>query len=73
MILKKGDLFRQAWKGCEKPMWFYVLDLNREKNSLKVECHSPDGGSHVEDWDDLDITEGAFEIGEYQMMPLKRG
>lgn len=68
VMLQVGDHFQQAWKGCTKPMWFKVLDINREKNSLKVECHSVEGYSHEEDWDDLDVTETAFEIGEYKMI-----
>lgn len=66
--LQVGDCFQQAWRGCTKPIWFKVLDINREKNSLKVECHSAEGYSHEEDWDDLDVTEMAFDIGDYKMI-----
>lgn len=66
--LQVGDCFQQAWKRHSKPMWFKVLDVNREKNWLKVECHSVEGYSHEEDWDDLDVTEMAFDTGEYKMI-----
>lgn len=68
--LQVGDCFQQTWtwKDRTKPMWFKVLDINREKNWLKVECHSVEGYSHEEDWDDLDVTEMAFDTGEYKMV-----
>lgn len=67
IVLQVGDSFQQAWKGCTKPMWFKVLDINRESNSLKVECHSIEG-IFFEEWDDLDVTESAFEIGDYKLI-----
>jgi hypothetical protein len=39
--LKVNDIFSQAWKGCQKPMWFKVLNIDR--TSIEVECHSFDG------------------------------
>jgi hypothetical protein len=66
VTLQVGDHFQQAWKGCTKPIHFTVLEIDREKNSLKVKCTSIDGYSHEEDWDDLDVTEIAFETGEYK-------
>ena len=68
VTLQVGDHFQQAWKGCTKPIHFTVLEIDREKNSLKVKCTSIDGYSHEEDWDDLDVTEIAFETGEYKMI-----
>lgn len=66
--LQVGDSFQQAWKGCTNPMWFKVLNIDRSNNSLRVECHNINGHTHEEDWDDLDTTECAFEIGEYKMI-----
>lgn len=68
VVLQVGDAFQQAWRGCNKPMWFKVLAIDRDNNSIKVECHSIEGYSYVEDWDDLDVTEMAFETGDYKMM-----
>lgn len=69
--LKEGDRFQQAWKGCKEPMWFKVLGIDRQNNSLRVECHSHNGHTHEEEWDDLDVTESAFDVGEYKMMETK--
>ena len=66
--LKVGDTFQQAWKGCTHPMWFKVLSVDRSNNRLRVECHSNTGYCHEEEWDDLDVTETAFKIGEYKMI-----
>lgn len=66
--LNVGDHFQQAWPGCTKPMSFLVLDINRKKDSLKVRCTSYDGYSHEEEWDDLTLTENAFNIGEYKLI-----
>ena len=68
VTLKEGDRFQQAWKGCREPMWFKVLSIDRPNNSLRVECHSFGGDYHEEEWDDLDVTESAFDIGEYKMV-----
>jgi hypothetical protein len=67
VTLKVGDRFQQAWKGCKEPMWFKVLSINRPLNKFKVECHSFEGYVHEEEWDDLNLTEAAFNIGEYEM------
>jgi hypothetical protein len=69
--LKEGDRFQQAWKGCKEPMWFKVLSIDRPNNSLRVECHSHNGDMHEEEWDDLDVTESAFDVGEYKMIEDK--
>lgn len=55
VTLQVGDHFQQAWKGCTKPIHFTVLEIDREKNSLRVKCTSIDGYSHEEDWDDLHL------------------
>lgn len=68
--LKVGDTFQQAWRGCTNPMWFKVLSINRALNKCRVECHSHNGFIHEEEWDDLDVTENAFSIGEYKMIEL---
>ena len=66
--LQVGDTFQQAWRDCTNPMWFEVLSIDRPNNSLRVECHDISGYTHEEDWDDLDTTEIAFEIGEYKFL-----
>lgn len=66
--LQVGDTFQQAWRGCTNPISFEVLEINREKNSLKVECTNIEGHKWIEDWDDLDTTEISFEIGDYKMI-----
>ena len=68
VTLKVGDVFQQAWRGCTKPMQFVVLAINREKNTLKVRCIPFEGYGHEEDWDDLDVTENSFSIGEYKLL-----
>lgn len=32
--LKVNDIFSQAWKGCQKPMWFRILNVFPEVWSL---------------------------------------
>ena len=49
-------------------MHFKVLNIDREKNMLKVKCTGIEGYSHEEEWDDLDVTERAFGIGEYKFI-----
>ena len=69
VILKVGDRFQQAWKGVEKPLCFYVQAIDRENNRLRVRCYYYDRGYFWEEtWDDLDVTENAFDIGEYKMI-----
>lgn len=70
VMLKVGDRFQQAWTGCKEPMWFKVLSIDRPNNSLRVACYSPRGSGWEETWDDLDVTENAFRIGEYKMINL---
>lgn len=70
VTLKVGDLFQQAWKGCKEPMWFKVLSIDRPLNKCRVECHSHDGFMHEEEWDDLNLTEKAFSIGEYKLITI---
>ena len=66
--LKVNDIFSQAWKGYQKPMWFKVLDIDRTTNSIEVECHSFDGlNAFPEVWS-LDTTEVGFEIGDYKLV-----
>ena len=67
MTLQVGDRFQQAWSGCTSPMFFVVLSIDRERNRLMVRCTSNDGFIHEEEWDDLDITEMSFDIGEYKL------
>lgn len=43
VMLQVNDIFSQAWKGCQKPMWFRILNIDRITNSIEVECHSFDG------------------------------
>ena len=70
VTLQVGDVFQQAWKGCKNPLAFRVLSIDREKNSLRVKVIG-NGANHEEDWDDLDVTETAFEVGEYKIMKLR--
>ena len=66
--LKVNDIFSQAWKGCQKPMWFKVLNIDRAANSIEVECHSFDGLTVFPEVWSLDTTEVAFEIGDYKLV-----
>ena len=68
MKLKVGDKIQQAWKGCRKPLSFEVLSIDREHNSLRVKVFNTDGYTFEEEWDDLDVTENAFDIGEYKII-----
>lgn len=65
--LKVGDIFSQAWKGCQEPMWFKVLNIDRATNSIEVECHSFDGLNVFPELWSLDSTEAGFEVGEYKL------
>ena len=67
MRLNVGDKFYPAFS-CTISH-FEVLSIDRPNNSLKVRCvNLVNGYSHEEHWDDLDVTEKAFEIGEYVLM-----
>ena len=68
VILQVNDIFSQAWKGYQKPMWFKVLNIDRTNNSIKVECHSFDGLNVFPETWSLDSTEVAFEIEEYKLV-----
>ena len=72
MELKVGDWFKQAWTGCTNPMRFQVLEVDRERDYLRVNCISVDGHSHEEEWqgkgDGLEFTEDAIVMGEYKML-----
>ena len=57
VVLQVNDIFSQAWKGCQKPMWFRILNIDRITNSIEVECHSFDGFPEV--WS-LDSTEAGL-------------
>lgn len=59
VVLQVNDIFSQAWKGCQNPMWFKVLNID---NSIEVECRLT---VFPEVWS-LDTTEAAFEIGDYK-------
>ena len=65
VMLQVNDIFSQAWKGCQKPMWFRILNIDRITNSIEVECHSFNGLPEV--WS-LDSTEAGFEIGDYKLV-----
>ena len=66
--LKVGDIFSQAWRGCQKPMWFKVLNIDRTSNSIDVECHSFDGFNVFTEVWSLDSTKVGFEIGDYKLV-----
>ena len=68
VILQVDDIFSQAWKGCQKPMWFRVLNIDRTTNSIEVECHSFDGLTVFSEVWSLDSTEAGFEIGDYKLV-----
>ena len=31
VVLQVNDIFSKAWKGCQKPMWFKVLNIEEKK------------------------------------------
>ena len=68
--LRKGTVFVQSYPGCSNPITFEVLEIDREKDYLKVNCIR-NGCSHREEWqgktDGLEFTEGAIDIGEYRI------
>lgn len=59
--LQVSDAFQQAWQGCLNPMWFKVLSVDRDNNSLRVECHSFTGYVHEEEWHSS-LLDAAFEL-----------
>ena len=68
VVLQVNDIFSQAWKGCQKPMWFRILNVDRITNSIEVECHSFDGLNVFPEVWSLDSTEAGFEIGDYKLV-----
>ena len=68
VILQVNDIFFQAWKGCQKPMWFKVLNIDRTNNSIEVVCHSFDGLTVFPVVWSFVTTEVAFEIGDYKLV-----
>ena len=68
VILQVNDIFSKAWKGCQKPMWFKVLNIDRTTNSIEVECHSFDGSNVFTEVCSLDTTETGFEVGDYKLV-----
>lgn len=68
IALQVNDIFSQAWKGCQKPMWFRVLNIDRITNSIEVECHSFNGLDVFPEVWSLDSTEAGFEIGDYKLV-----
>jgi hypothetical protein len=66
--LKVNDIFPQEWKGCQKPMLFRVLNIDRTTNSIGVECHLFDGLTVFTEVWSLDTTEAGFEIGDYKLI-----
>ena len=66
--LKVNDISSQAWKGCQKPILFKVLDIDRTATSIEVECHSFDGLNVFPEVWSLDSTEAGFEIGNYKLV-----
>lgn len=62
VVLQVNDIFSQAWKGCQKPMWFKVLNIDRTTN--RIECHSFDGLNVFPEVWSLDTT----EIGDYKLV-----
>lgn len=64
VILQVNDIFSQAWKGCQKPMWFRILNIDRITNSIEVECHSFNGLPYNEETAHLLGTTNDWEGGE---------
>lgn len=70
--LQVGSMFQQAWPGVANPLRFKVLEANRERDYLRVECIGTNGYTHEEEWegpgDGLEFTEHCIEIGEYEII-----
>ena len=60
VVLRVNDIFSQAWKGCQKPMWFRILNIDRITNSIEVECHSFNSLTVFPEVWSLDPTEAGF-------------
>lgn len=71
-MLQVGSKFKQAYHGCKDPITFTVLEIDKERDYLKVECTGTDGYSHIEEWqghmDGLEFTEQCIEMGEYALI-----
>ena len=69
--LRKGTMFIQSYPGCSNPITFEVLEIDREKDYLKVNC-TCNGYSHEEEWqgrmDGLEFTERAIDMGDYRII-----
>lgn len=69
--LTKGTVFVQSYPGCTNPVIFEVLEIDRNRDYLKVRC-TLDGYSHEEEWqgesDGLGFTEMAIDMGEYTII-----
>lgn len=57
VVLQVNDIFSQAWKGCQKPMWFRILNIDRITNSIEVSFNGLNVFPEV--WS-LDSTEAGF-------------
>lgn len=72
--LKVGDVFQQSWAGVTNPIRFEVLELDRSRDYLRVNCVGSNGYSHEEEWqganDGLEFTENCIDIGEYEIIDL---
>lgn len=55
-----GKYFLCVSKGCQKPMWFRILNIDRITNSIEVECHSFNGLTVFPEVWSLDPTEAGF-------------
>lgn len=68
--LRKGTVFVQLYP-CSSPMIFEVLEIDRDKDYLKVNCIC-NGCSHEEEWqgriNGLEATEVAIDMGEYRII-----
>lgn len=69
--LTKGSVFVQSYPGCINPVIFEVLEIDRDRDYLKIRC-TRDNYSHEEEWqgesDGLEFTEMAIDIGEYKIV-----
>ena len=67
--LTKGSVFVQSYPGCINPVIFEVLEIDRDRDYLKVRC-TCDDYSHEKEWqgesDGLEFTEMSIDIGEYK-------
>lgn len=71
-VLRVGSVFQQSWAGVVNPMRFEVLELDRSRDNLRVNCFGSNGFSHEEEWqgamDGLKFTENCIDIGEYEII-----